>query len=200
MNKNQKGFSVVEGLLIIVIAGLVAGVGWYVWQARKDNTTTANTQTPSPTSNNSADTNTQDPVPLEGSQDLYDISELATTQDQKDISVSILAYCIGLNWEGVNTANGRVAAVKDVFDSPNLYKATSTNASVSAGCYSVALTKDKQPTGRKYLLHKDSSTKQWKVDSAGQMSPSCTQVDGLGYTTEIVPECSDNTTTRTPKP
>ena len=34
MNKNQKGFSLVEGLLILVIVGLVGFVGWYVWQSK----------------------------------------------------------------------------------------------------------------------------------------------------------------------
>ncbi len=202
MKKDEKGFSVVESLLTVVIIGLVVGVGWYVWQSRKDNNaaTPVNTQTSSPSSNESPDINTQALEPLEGSQNLYDLSELATTQDQKDISASILAYCISLKWEGVDKTNGRVAAAKDIFGNPNLYTATSANARVSASCYSTALSKDKQPTGRKYLLHKDNSTKQWKVDSAGQMLPSCTQVDGLGYTTEVVPECSEGTTARAPKP
>ncbi|HSX18151.1 MAG TPA: hypothetical protein VLE51_02235 [Candidatus Saccharimonadales bacterium] len=34
MNKNQKGFSAVEGLLILVMVGIVGFVGWYVWQAK----------------------------------------------------------------------------------------------------------------------------------------------------------------------
>lgn len=34
--KNQKGFTVVEGLLILVIVGLIGGVGWYVWDAKKE--------------------------------------------------------------------------------------------------------------------------------------------------------------------
>src|SRR3989344_1891275 len=33
--KNQKGFSVVEGVLILVIIGLLGGVGWYVWDSNK---------------------------------------------------------------------------------------------------------------------------------------------------------------------
>jgi type II secretory pathway pseudopilin PulG len=31
MKKNQKGFSLIEGLLIVIIVGLVGGIGWYVW-------------------------------------------------------------------------------------------------------------------------------------------------------------------------
>jgi hypothetical protein len=35
VEKYQKGFSVVEGLLIVVIAGMLGGVGWYVWHSQK---------------------------------------------------------------------------------------------------------------------------------------------------------------------
>lgn len=31
---NHKGFSLVEGLLILVIVGLLGGAGWYVWNAK----------------------------------------------------------------------------------------------------------------------------------------------------------------------
>lgn len=32
--KNQKGFSAVEGLLILIIIGILGFVGWYVWSAK----------------------------------------------------------------------------------------------------------------------------------------------------------------------
>jgi hypothetical protein len=35
MSKNQNGFSVIEGLLILVIVGILGGVGWYVWDSNK---------------------------------------------------------------------------------------------------------------------------------------------------------------------
>jgi hypothetical protein len=41
MNKNQKGFSPVEGLLILVIVGLIGFVGWFVWHS-KNNTNSTN--------------------------------------------------------------------------------------------------------------------------------------------------------------
>lgn len=34
--KNQKGFGILEGLLIIVIIGLLGGLGWYVWSNRAE--------------------------------------------------------------------------------------------------------------------------------------------------------------------
>jgi cytoskeletal protein RodZ len=35
MAKTQKGFTVIEGLLILVIVGLIGFVGWYVYQAKQ---------------------------------------------------------------------------------------------------------------------------------------------------------------------
>jgi type II secretory pathway pseudopilin PulG len=40
MKKQQLGFSVVEGLLITIIIGILGGVGWYVWQRQKQVDTT----------------------------------------------------------------------------------------------------------------------------------------------------------------
>lgn len=34
--KTQKGFGIIEGLLILVILGLVGGVGYYAWKVNKD--------------------------------------------------------------------------------------------------------------------------------------------------------------------
>lgn len=42
--KNNKGFALVEGLLVLVIVGMLTGIGWYVWNANnKTNDTLANT-------------------------------------------------------------------------------------------------------------------------------------------------------------
>ncbi len=35
MKKNQ-GFGLIEGLLILLIIGILAGVGWFVWQSKKN--------------------------------------------------------------------------------------------------------------------------------------------------------------------
>jgi hypothetical protein len=36
MKKNQNGFGVVEGLLTLVIIGILSGVGWYVWRTKNN--------------------------------------------------------------------------------------------------------------------------------------------------------------------
>lgn len=41
--KSQKGFSVIEGLLILVIVGLLGGTGWYVWDSKKNSDKSLNT-------------------------------------------------------------------------------------------------------------------------------------------------------------
>lgn len=48
MKADQKGFSVVELLIVIIVVGLVGGAGWYVWQSKNKNigqpATTTNTK------------------------------------------------------------------------------------------------------------------------------------------------------------
>lgn len=47
MKSNQKGFSAVELLLILVFIGVIGSVGWYVWQSKNNSTSqiTSNTNT-----------------------------------------------------------------------------------------------------------------------------------------------------------
>jgi type II secretory pathway pseudopilin PulG len=41
--KNQKGFSLIEGLLLVIAVGLVVFVGYYVWHSQKQTDKTLNT-------------------------------------------------------------------------------------------------------------------------------------------------------------
>ncbi len=45
MNKSENGFSIVEGLLILVITGLVGFIGWYAWHNKPNTKIQSNTQT-----------------------------------------------------------------------------------------------------------------------------------------------------------
>ncbi len=51
-NKKQSGFSAVEGLLILILVGLVSFIGYYVWNANKESSDISTPQTT--TSNKSA--------------------------------------------------------------------------------------------------------------------------------------------------
>lgn len=42
MKKNEKGFSLVEGFLILIIAGLLGSIGFYVWHSRNPASSTIN--------------------------------------------------------------------------------------------------------------------------------------------------------------
>lgn len=62
MKANQKGFSVVEILLVIVVIGLIGGAGWYVWQSKnKNNSEQSNTQTTEQTTKTTTETQKPDP-------------------------------------------------------------------------------------------------------------------------------------------
>jgi type II secretory pathway pseudopilin PulG len=47
--KNQKGFAVLEGLLVLIIIGMLAGIGWYVMRASKNTNNILNSASTSST-------------------------------------------------------------------------------------------------------------------------------------------------------
>ena len=57
MNKNQQGFAVIEGLLILLILAVVGFGGYYVYHTQHKTTTTNSSTTANSTSNNSSTTN-----------------------------------------------------------------------------------------------------------------------------------------------
>lgn len=184
MNKNLKGFSLVVNLLVILLFGLVFIAGWNVQSNHKNEKKDSD-------SNQVKSESPRDVEPLPSDSDL---AKLAKTQDQKDIAASILEYCISMGWDGVDETDGRVSVSSDIFNKPYLYSASSTNANVSASCYSNKYPVGDQPTVRQYLLHKDKTLDKWVVDSAGQDTPSCEKVDKLGYTPDVLELCYDITT------
>lgn len=58
MEKNEKGFTVVEIILAVVVVGLLVGLGWYVWQANMPPATmkTGTSTAPQTTEQEPADT------------------------------------------------------------------------------------------------------------------------------------------------
>ncbi len=198
MKKRQDGFSSIQVLLLIIIVGLIAGIGWYV--SNKANTAprpSINTNNTKPAVEKTVSNTLESLGTTSG---LFDLAKLAITQDQKDIASSILDYCISLGWQGIDSSSGRVAVGRDVFNNKDLFRSTDATASLSASCYSTILASDKQPTGRRYLLHKTITAHHWVVDNAGQQTPDCSKVDGFGYTTDVVSSCYDsNNTPRAPK-
>ena len=90
MKNNQKGFSAVEGLLILVIVGLMGLVGWFVYNSGNDSKGTGNAY---PTDSKRT-TNTSEPLVkysvdagklFSYSVDFYKQSEINTRTDQSNI-------------------------------------------------------------------------------------------------------------------
>lgn len=84
--KNEKGFSVVEALIVLVIVGLVSSVGWLVWDRQK---TDKPAESSTPTSSNSSGTTQA----TNGS---------VTSQKYKD-ETSGLSFKIPEGWSKVDT-------------------------------------------------------------------------------------------------
>jgi len=55
MKKNQKGFGVVEVLIVLVVVSLIGGAGWYVWKAKNKSTPTQDNAQSQEQSNSEAD-------------------------------------------------------------------------------------------------------------------------------------------------
>jgi hypothetical protein len=59
IHKNQKGFSAVEGLLVLVIIGLVVFIGWYVWHSKNATDKTLSSANKASTSSSATKPTTQ---------------------------------------------------------------------------------------------------------------------------------------------
>ena len=62
MNKNQRGFSLVEALLILIIVGIVGFVGWFVLRNRATNRRVNKTALTQTTSSTQKTTSTKSPT------------------------------------------------------------------------------------------------------------------------------------------
>lgn len=96
IHKDQKGFSLIEGLLVLVIVGLIAAVGWLVYD--RQNNETNNSQT-----NSQPSQQTQKP-PAEVKK-----SQTATLKSQKDETISDDIVICSVNTNAQSGAGLKVA-------------------------------------------------------------------------------------------
>lgn len=101
MKTQQKGFTVVELLLIVVTVAALGGAGYYVYSQKKDSKASL-------TPNNSISLADQLPAPLEGLKTLEEIRSIATAQDSSPITEVELEQEHGSLLYKVKLSNGRV--------------------------------------------------------------------------------------------
>ncbi len=88
--KNQKGFGLIEGLLVLVIIGMLVGIGWYVW-SQNISSSTPTQITNVDNSNNEAE---KEQEPMKAEVDYFEIKELGVKFELPK-SLEGLYYYIG---------------------------------------------------------------------------------------------------------
>ena len=200
LNNNEKGFGIIEGLLIVAVVVLLGYVGYMVYKNHNKTTTpTTTSTTTTPTKTTTAPTKTT-PTTTQESNYVNVIqsdssvtqetpAQIAKTTDQANILKALHDSC-----SGQSTANVTVNIV--VFDGSPNFKQDGTHAVINAGvCDKVGKTiDDVGGGGADRYLHKNSSGT-WIFDASSTgLAIDCTKVDGLGYPTTILSTCYDSTT------
>jgi competence protein ComGC len=191
-NSNHKGFALVEGLLILIIVLLVGFIGYYVYNSQKE---ADNTQIEAVSNVQTTKSKTAEAKPLIGSGDsaIYDLSELATTSEQKQIVAAVKVKCVSdtqATDKTVKTTDVVVLGPKDTFTEPQAYAVSGDYARIAAACQTKPV---QQEDGTAvFVLHKSSS--KWALLYSGQMIPNCSQVDGKNISSKIVADCYDEKT------
>lgn len=99
MRENQNGFSITEGVLILVVVCLISSIGWYVWRVRHSNNV----------SKNSASVETTQKTTVKGSSSAQPIESKQINIQPK---VAIPNTCDGFNLDTSGTASTSYEAVK----------------------------------------------------------------------------------------
>ncbi len=194
---NQKGFGLIEGLLILIVVLLVGFIGYYVWNSQKEADDTANQAA------SSVQTEKQQtaPKPVYKNADvtLYNLSDLATNGDQTQIVAAIKKKCVTdlqSTDKTIAAEDVLVVGIETTFSDSASYAKSGEFARLATTC----LTKPIEPdsSGSVYILQKKSGN--WTVILSGQMGPNCSEVDGKNIPSTIVDECYDEATSQNRAP
>lgn len=188
----KSGFSSFRLIMALVIVGLIGVVCLLVYNNKQ---TTVAVQSAGSATNTAPVSSTAfiNVIQEDGTITQEQPSTVAKNQDQIDILTVLHNRCTGS--QTYITVN-RVA-----FDSgDNNFRIVGKYAYINASVCDAKAAKvdDLAGSGAANLLHKTAAGR-WKFDLAGQMAPSCSQVDGLGYPASLVSSCSDGNTSRSPK-
>lgn len=208
---NQKGFSLIEGLLIVIALVLIIFVGYYVWHTQKEaNKTLDSSSKTSQKSSQSSDKKEKDVDPVlfkDNGTVVYALSGLAKTSDQKGVSATLDEQCnkSGTDYSYQTASHTFVAAttVEDIFSadsSSQNYLKVGDFVRINVGCYDKSATGEQLDGGAANFLRKVSG--KWKYLTATQMEPNCSYFDGTGVPAAILNTCTDAETgaSRAPKP
>jgi competence protein ComGC len=198
---NNKGFTLVESLLILIAITLIGFVGYYVWHTKNQadsNLTTSSSTVPKRASKQSISKEQKyvQAIQEDGSIKTLAPSAIAETTDQRGVLNALYERCraAGANYVVVN---------HKVFNpgGPGLYIQNGGYAIINTSCNDKAATSVDElgGSGASTYLHKTSAYK-WVVDAATQSQVMCSDVDHKGYPTALLSQCyeSDGQTARKP--
>lgn len=175
MNKTQKGFALVEGLLITLILVIIGFGGYYVWNTQKN------------TDKTNADT-------LKASQSTPAVSAVNKSNSEAEL----VAEAIGNDCAKIDPSVNKGALISKLNDtftgSDQFFVADSGYARASGFCDVSG-----EGGGGAYFLKKTSGA--WKIMFKTQQALTCSQVDGQGWPSSVVAQCYDSNTdtSRAPK-
>ena len=204
LSKNQKGFTAIEAVLIVVILVLIGVVGWLVYKNQHKTTAvkiaTTSSNKPAATTHKSAVTPMVPFINVIQSDNsvIQEVpNKIAKTGDEVDILTALHNTCTNKSAANI-TVNTIVFNGNSNFTQEGNYAVINAGLCDPPGSTIAAIGSN----GADNYLHKNSSGS-WIYDASSTGMPvSCSKVDGLDYPSLILSTCYDSSTsaTRAPRP
>ncbi len=199
---NQKGFGILEILLVILLVCLVGGIGYYVYSQALKNDTSNAPQSSVNTGYSNKQVAKGDKVSgnesayvnvIQADDSIKEVTpgQIAKTDDQKGVLEAIhKSLC--------KAPDTNVVINHVTFTDGTNYRQVGDYAYINAGCIKPGTPRDSYGSGSATYLHKTGNT--WAVDVHTQMGPICSDVDGKGYPSSLIKDCYDtDNSSRAPK-
>lgn len=169
MYKTQKGFTLVETLLVVLILAVVGFGGYYVWnnQTKKDNSASTGLNT---------------------SQSKPATKQPSLTSDTELIASVIANKCHEMD-SSITASKVKAVLLNNYTSSDSSLLISGNYASAPGTC---AEASDQAAGGFADLLKKNDG--KWSIVYQGQSEPDCNDFDNQGWPTEIISQCYDSAT------
>lgn len=178
IKKDQAGFSAVEALIILVVVGLLAFAGWYVWRHNHKQNTNKTTPASNTTTSTKKTDNTKDQSQAPAAS--YDTEKTKYIKDFDLASASFKTALVGSFFDEAKTSCMEAAkATPDTDTSTYIVfkKMVRDDFAVAQYC----------GTGGAAIFAKDAG--QWKRVGSLAMAPACSLVDQYKISKEISATC-----------